>query len=293
MPRRLTIVFSLLTLALTLAGCGSEAPTEKLTISIQAPQSGPLKERGADMLRAAQLELDAVHQKAAGYELRLVIGPVQGSVVTIDALNEAPQREDGQLMISLAPPVERDTGLQGGRDVVEGGDDSDSLGGSMIDEGAPKQIWLLPPQKTAEVVARAYARSGAPGARHAMVDNPLRAGTPGGRYVTAALAAHEYPPPGSAFYEKYEEKFGHAPDRWSIYAYEAVGLVIDAITRLKEKGVPATQRTVAAEALSIKDRFSPVGHYDVLPSGQTTLYTFQARGAGAPEGPAAVMEAMR
>lgn len=276
--RQTTALIATLLLAAALGGCGKQSPEQKLTISIQAPQSGSLRSRGADMLRAAQLELDAVHQKAAGYQLHLVIGPVQGSVATIDALSPAPQRESDQLMISLTPPLVRQT---------------QSARGLKQLAGLENQIWLLPPQDTAEAVTRQYAGSGATGATGAVTDSPLRSGTPRRRYVTAALSAHEYPPPGSAFFNKYEEKFGKAPDRWSIYAYEAVGLVIDAITRLREKGVPATQRTVAAEALSIKDRYGPVGHYDVLPSGQTTLYTFQARGAGAPDGPASVIEAMR
>lgn len=273
---RISAILSALTLAAVLTGCGSEPKGAPLTISFQAPSGGALTTRAGDMRRAAILELEAIDSKVAGHELHLVLGPVPDSIATIDALAKTPQQVEGQLMVSLVPPLRRGTKSPGGRTA-----------------SISPQIWLAPPQATAATVTREYAQSGATGATGAKTDSPLIAGTPKQRYVTAALGAHEYPPAGSAFFEKFEDKYGRAPDRWAIYGYEAVGLVVDAITRLNKAGEPITQEAVAQEALKIRNRYSPLGHYDILPSGQTTLYTFQVRGSGAPDGPGSVLEAMR
>ncbi len=266
----------LLGAALALGGCGGGPVGDPLTISFQAPTNGPLAARAADMRRGATIAIEAVDGESSGHPLRLVLGPLPDSIATIDALAEPAQQLDGQLMITLAPPLRRDT-----RPI------------SKSDAATAPRIWLVPPQATARSVSSQYANSGADGARGTVADSPLRAGTPDGRYVTAALAADEYPPAGSEFFKKFTDKYGRVPDRWAIYGYESVGLILDAMARLMDKGVPPTQRTVAREALSIRDRFSPLGHYDVLPSGQSTLYVFQARGGGAPTGPASLLEAMR
>ncbi len=247
-----------------------------MTISFQAPTTGPLASRAADMRRGAVLALEAIDGRASGYSTRIVLGPVPGSIATIDALAQPAQQIEGQLMISLAPPLRRDTRPP-----------------SAADAAAAPRIWLVPPQASAKSVTVGYASSGADGASGATADSPLRGGTPRGRYVTAALAAHAYPPAGSAFFEKFVDKYGRAPDRWAIYGYEAVGLIVDAIARLAEQGTPPSQRSVARQALAIRDRFSPLGHYDVLASGQSSLYVFQVRGGGAPAGPASLLEALR
>lgn len=264
------------TLLLALAGCGKEQTGTPLTIAIQSPAKGPLAKRAQDMGRAAQLELDAIKSNAAGHPLKLVIGPYQDAIAGIDLLSGGPQQVRGQLLILMSPPLKREVRSPG----------------PSITTQAPR-IWIVPPQETAKTVTREYAASGAPGAKGAITDSPLRPGTPSSRYVTAALSEHNYPPAGSAFYRKFEEKFGRAPDRWAIYAYEAVGLIVDAINKLEQDGKAVTQAAVANQALNIKNRFGPVGHYDILPSGQSTLYTFQVRGPGAPEGSAALLEAQR
>jgi len=111
--------------------------------------------------------------------------------------------------------------------------------------------------------------------------------------ITPALTPDELPPAGERFYEAFKKEYGHTPDRFAVFAYEAVGLVIDAIERVEHDGRVATRANVLDEAFQIKDRSGPVGHYDVLPSGRTTLYEFQAQGGDAPTGPASVIEAWR
>lgn len=275
---RLLSPLAALLLIAGLAGCGSNDPGgSALTISFQAPASGPLKTRAADIRRAAQLEIDAIHGKAAGHRISLVNGPNNDSIAAIDALSSVTRQAPQQLLVTLRPPVKRATTAA-------------RPNAGQID--APR-ISLLPPVALTAAAARSYAAPGAPGAKDATVDSPLIPGTPKGRYVTAALSAHSYPPAGSSYFEKYVGQYDRAPDRWAIYGYEAVGLIVDAITRLDKAGLPISQHTVAQEALRIRNRFGPVGHYDVLPSGQTTLYLFQVRGNGAPEGPASLIEALR
>lgn len=257
-----------------LAGCGGSnenLPVRK--ISFQGPASGALKQRVLSMRDAAGLALEAIDGDTAGSRLEIVDGPDPEAIATIDALARVPVSGKKQLTITLTPPLARETRRQ---------------------RRPSPQIWLLPPDALGMAAKSSYMASGFDGAIEAVSDSPLRAGTPSGQYVTAGLSAENYPPAGTEFFKKYNEAFyGSAPDRFAIYGYEAVGLIVDALTRLEEAGAPITQSSVAESALSIRDRFSPVGHYDVLPSGQTTLYVFQVRGKGAPPGDAALVEALR
>lgn len=260
--------------AAAIGGCGSQSSTPPLTISFQGASSGPLQARSADMLRAAQLEIEAIRGRAAGRSIRLVDGPAPEAVATIDGLAGSSLKEGAQAVVTLAAPPRRE--IQPPR---------------RSPQSAPR-IWLAPPRATAESMADGYAESGIPGAKGTRADDPSSAGTPASRYMTAALSADQYPPAGADFFRKFEERYGRAPDRWAIYGYEAVGLVVDALTRLSEARQPVTSRSLAAALSAIRDRYSPLGHYDILPSGQSTLYVFQARGPGAEPGPASVFEAL-
>ncbi|MGH2907280.1 MAG: ABC transporter substrate-binding protein [Solirubrobacterales bacterium] len=111
--------------------------------------------------------------------------------------------------------------------------------------------------------------------------------------ITAGMTEDAYPPAGERFFDAFVKRFGHDPDRFAIYAYEAVGLVLDAIDRTEDAGGAVDRTNVTRSAFSIRNRFGPVGHYDILPSGRTSLYIFQARGGDAPTGPASLIEALR
>lgn len=267
---RSTALAGLAALAALVSGCGSAPAGPELTVAFVGPSSGPLAARTVDMRRAAQLELDAVKSRASGYPIRLVDGADPGAVATIRAPGAPAVRGTGHLVVELSPPARRQTG-----------DERDS------------RVWLIPPRATAERITGDYRASGEPGAASAVTDSPDRPGTPPGRYMTAALSEHSYPPAGSAFFKKFAKEYGRAPDRWAIYAYEATGLIVDAIARTVADGDQPDKQTIARQALAIGDRFGPVGHYDILPSGQSTLYLFQARGAGAPDPPASLFESLR
>lgn len=261
-------------LAAGLAGCGgSDEELPLRTISFQGPTTGPLKSRVSDMRSAVELAVKEIDGETNGSRLKIVDGPDPDAIATIDALARVPVSGKNQLTITLTPPLAREVKRQ---------------------RRPSPQIWLLPPDSLGMAAKSSYMASGSKGAIEASSDSPLRPGTPSGQYVTAALSAGNYPPAGTEFFEKFNDEFyGSTPDRYAIYGYEAIGLIVDALTRLEKAGAPVTQSSLAESALSIRDRFSPVGHYDVLPSGQTTLYVFQARGKGAPPGDAAIIEALR
>jgi hypothetical protein len=271
----LAAVLSALAAVIATAGCGAAGSDEpSRTIAFRMPDAGPLKARAQAMRRAAQLELDAIDGAAGATRLKLVDGGGADSIATIDALSGATAAGAGELTVSLVPPHRRETGR------------------ATEVAGRPR-ILLLPPASLARTATASYAASGATGASAAATDSPLRPGTPDGRYVTDGMSADAYPPAGRAFFRKFAKEYGRAPDRFAIYGYESIGLLVDAIRRVEKAGEPVTRASVASAALAIRDRFSPVGHYDVLPSGQTTLYLFQVRGAGAPTGPASMVEALR
>lgn len=276
--RSFTATLCLALVLLAASGCGSSEPKRPtLTISFQGATTGPLAHRSADMQKAASLAIEAIHRKVATFQIKVVTNADRDSIAVIGALGSQTQQAAGQLLVSLRPPVKFVT-----RDSRP--DDLERL--------AP-QILLPPADERARAALASYKASGSTGAAGAAVDSPEKAGTPSGQYVTAALSQHNYPPAGSKFFEKFNEKYGRAPDRWAIYGYEAVGLIVDAIARLDKLGLRIDQQSVAQQALRIRNRFGPVGHYDILPSGQTTLYVFQSRGAGAPDGPASLIEAQR
>ncbi|MBI5309444.1 MAG: hypothetical protein HZB14_00215 [Actinobacteria bacterium] len=98
-----------------------------------------------------------------------------------------------------------------------------------------------------------------------------------GTLVTPALAPAGYPHGGEKFFEWFENAYERQPDRWAVWAYEAVGLALNAITDAGETGEPVTRDSVRKAAFGITNRFGPVGHYDVLADGSTTIYTFGIR----------------
>lgn len=98
-----------------------------------------------------------------------------------------------------------------------------------------------------------------------------------GRLVTPALASRDFPHSGKRFAKAFNDFFGREPDRFAIFGYEAIGLALNAITDAGEQGEPITRASTEDALFALRNRFGPVGHYDVLPDGQTTLYTFGIR----------------
>lgn len=225
------------------------------------------------------------------------------------------------LGVSLAPAVRgSDAGIAPGLETIHllpSAADSGAALAQAVAEGAPEKVTL-------NIGDTPFARHAAAGFRSAISETPIelvqaRSGTginaipgPGlstvygadrpqspnpsseGTLVTPALPPAGYPPNGEKFHEWFEDAYGRKPDRWAIWAYEAVGLAMNAITDAGEAigetgsagatgstaadGAGAvTRQSTRAAAFALSNRFGPVGHYDVLPDGQTTLYTFAIR----------------
>ncbi len=79
-----------------------------------------------------------------------------------------------------------------------------------------------------------------------------------------------YPPAGRRFFAAYRKRYGiRNPEPYAIYGYEAMRVVLDAITRA---GARATDRNAVLEHLtSNRVRRSPLGTYRIDANGDTTL----------------------
>lgn len=109
-------------------------------------------------------------------------------------------------------------------------------------------------------------------------DHPSVARPPRGvTLVTPALARLDFPRMGRLFPEFFQDAYHRAPDRFAVFGYDAMGLALNAITVDGETDGRVTRAATLEAALTLRDRFGPIGHYDVLPDGQSTLYAFGLR----------------
>jgi branched-chain amino acid transport system substrate-binding protein len=84
------------------------------------------------------------------------------------------------------------------------------------------------------------------------------------------VAPEEYPPAGKEFLTAYEAKFGEKnPDRYAVYGYESMSLLLDAIKRAGDKGDDRAE--VVKQLLATKDRAGVFGTYSIDPNGDITL----------------------
>ncbi|HEY6891724.1 MAG TPA: branched-chain amino acid ABC transporter substrate-binding protein [Solirubrobacter sp.] len=84
------------------------------------------------------------------------------------------------------------------------------------------------------------------------------------------VAPEEYPPAGQEFLKAYAAKFGEKnPDRYAVYGYESMSLLLDAIKRAGDGG--NDRATVAKQLLATKDREGVFGKYSIDPHGDITL----------------------
>jgi branched-chain amino acid transport system substrate-binding protein len=84
------------------------------------------------------------------------------------------------------------------------------------------------------------------------------------------VAPEEYPPAGKEFLKAYEAKYGEkSPDRYAVYGYEAMSLLLDAIERAGDAG--DDRPSVAKQLLATKDREGVFGKYSIDHNGDITL----------------------
>ena len=84
------------------------------------------------------------------------------------------------------------------------------------------------------------------------------------------LAPEEYPPAGQEFLEAYEAEYGEKnPDRYAVYGYESMSLILDAIERAGADG--SDRAAVVEQILATKDREGVFGKYSFDENGDITL----------------------
>jgi branched-chain amino acid transport system substrate-binding protein len=89
-------------------------------------------------------------------------------------------------------------------------------------------------------------------------------------YITnPTLDPKLYPQSGQDFFKEYKAKYGADPEPYAIYGYEAMGVVLQAITDAGDKG--NDRQSVIDAFYKIKDRQSVLGTYSIDENGDTTL----------------------
>lgn len=84
------------------------------------------------------------------------------------------------------------------------------------------------------------------------------------------VAPEEYPPAGKQFLKDFEAKYGEKnPDRYAVYGYESMSLILDAIKRAGEKG--NDRAAVLEQIFATKEREGVFGTYGIDANGDITL----------------------
>jgi branched-chain amino acid transport system substrate-binding protein len=90
------------------------------------------------------------------------------------------------------------------------------------------------------------------------------------RITIPGVAPEEYPPAGKKFLKDYTAKYGEKnPDRYAVYGYESMGVLLDAIRRAGADG--GDRAAVVKQLLGTKDREGVFGKYSFDPNGDITL----------------------
>ncbi|HWE33892.1 MAG TPA: branched-chain amino acid ABC transporter substrate-binding protein [Solirubrobacteraceae bacterium] len=86
-----------------------------------------------------------------------------------------------------------------------------------------------------------------------------------------ALGPADYPPAGRAFLRLYSAQFG-APEPSAIFGYEAMSLLLQAISRASHAGRrPVLRSRVVAALMSTRDHQGAIGSYSIDRDGDTTI----------------------
>ena len=90
------------------------------------------------------------------------------------------------------------------------------------------------------------------------------------RITIPGVAPEEYPPAGKQFLEDYTAEYGEKnPDRYAVYGYESMSLLLDAIKRAGPDG--GDRAAVVEQLFATKDREGVFGKYGIDENGDITL----------------------
>ena len=91
------------------------------------------------------------------------------------------------------------------------------------------------------------------------------------------VAPEEYPSAGKEFLKAYEAEYGEKnPDRYAVYGYESMSLLLDAIKRAGSDG--GDRAAVVDQLLATKDREGVFGTYSIDENGDITLTPYGVYG---------------
>lgn len=146
-------------------------------------------------------------------------------------------------------------------------------GDSEFAHGAEQRASEIGLRLTTRVGSRSIAGDGV---RVAAADPDTRGGQMrDGLFVAPWLAVDEYGLSGKNFFKSFEQRYGRRPDPYAIYAYDAMGLILEAIKRVQdETGRPPTREQLIESAWETRSRVGPAGRYDILRNGNSTLNLF-------------------
>ena len=89
--------------------------------------------------------------------------------------------------------------------------------------------------------------------------------------TVATLDPAAYPPAARSFYSLYRHRYG-TPQPYAIFGYEAMSLMLDAISRATDAGRRVAVRSRVLDAIfATRDRHSVVGTYSIDDDGDTSL----------------------
>jgi branched-chain amino acid transport system substrate-binding protein len=117
---------------------------------------------------------------------------------------------------------------------------------------------------------------GASGMAESTYTNPQLGGIPPALdshvlITVATLDPSAYPPGARAFLSAYAQRYG-SPEPSAIFGYEAMSLMLNAITRATDHGTdPARRSKIVAALFGTRDRHSVLGTYSIDRDGDTTL----------------------
>jgi branched-chain amino acid transport system substrate-binding protein len=90
------------------------------------------------------------------------------------------------------------------------------------------------------------------------------------RITIPGVAPEEYPPAGKEFLKAYAAEYGEkSPDRYAVYGYESMSLLLDAIERAGADG--GDRAAVVEQLFATKDREGTFGTYSIDENGDITL----------------------
>jgi branched-chain amino acid transport system substrate-binding protein len=82
------------------------------------------------------------------------------------------------------------------------------------------------------------------------------------------LPPSEYPPAAKKFFQDYQTKYGIKPETYTIYGYEVMNVVLDAMSRAANC---ANRQDVIKAFFQTENRQSVLGTYSIKPDGDSTL----------------------